>query len=76
MIQTYLDQTTCLATSAGVEFKRAVLHAGISDAQYYRWAKRSTTMSESSARRICRSIKQLAARAAKRGSNHVHAAAG
>lgn len=61
----YLEQTTALATSRGVSFKAAVLHAGISDAQYYRWLHRSTKMSEPSARKLCKAIEQLSAAAAR-----------
>jgi len=59
-MQTYLDQVRALAGSAGVDLKRAVLHAGISDSQYYRWINRTSLMGEASARRVMQAIHELA----------------
>ena len=73
-MQTYLDQVVALAGSAGVDLKRAVLHAGISDSQYYRWITRTSLMGERSARRVCAAIHDLAKASLKNGSRaRVHA---
>jgi hypothetical protein len=71
---TYLDQVLVLADRTGVDLKAAVLHAGISDSQYYRWTTRTTLMGESSARRVLVAIQELAVRQ-RRKTIRAHAAA-
>ena len=72
-MQTYLDQVLVLADRTGVNLKTAVLHAGISDSQYYRWTTRTTLVGESSARRVIVAIQELAVRRRQRSPAHAHA---
>jgi ACT domain-containing protein len=71
-MDTYLDQVARLAHYAGVDLKDAVLHAGISDSQYYRWINGATAMNERSARRIAEAVTTLT----QRSLAHADAAAG
>jgi ACT domain-containing protein len=72
-MDTYLDQLARLAQHHRVELKDAVLHAGISDSQYYRWINGVTAMNERSAQRIAEAI---AALAQPKRRAHADAAAG
>lgn len=59
-MQTYLDQLTSLANRRRVDLRKAVLHSGISSAQWYRWINKRTTMREATARKVRMAIEALA----------------